>query len=115
VRAHFTSPEYKKTGLEGRGSKMRLGTAVGCVSAMEAVNHKSIPGFTVPFCIIHGTDDAGVKFEGSQHMLKTASTPEDDKELHPIEGSFHESLADPLCADECIGHWMKFLQKRLKK
>lgn len=113
--AHFTSPEYKKSGLDGRGAKMRLGTALGCVLAIEKVHNKAIPGLTVPFCIFHGTADIGVKIKGSQHMMEMASTPEEDKELHPIEGSFHESLADPLVAEECIGHWMKFVDKRLKQ
>eukprot|EP00980_Cylindrotheca_fusiformis_P008242 scaffold1736_cov127-Cylindrotheca_fusiformis.AAC.56 len=115
VLARFTDPDYKKFGLDARGSKMRLGTALGCVLAVEAAKDKAIPGFKVPFCIFHGTADASVKIEGSQYMFKTASTPEGDKELHAIEGSFHECLVDPELAEECCGHWLNFIEKRLKQ
>lgn len=101
-------------GLDGRGQKMCLGTGLGCVQAIDEAN-KAIVDLTLPFCIIHGTDDAAVKISGSEYMMKMAKTPIEDKELHPIQGSVHESLADPEVAQASMGHWIAFLKKRLQK
>jgi len=114
AREHFTDPKYKKMGIDARGQKMRLGTGLGCVVAIDEAKTKAIPSLEVPFCIIHGTDDEAVKLSGSEYMMSTAKTPDDEKELHPIEGSFHESLADPEVAEASMGHWIAFLKKRLE-
>ena len=108
------SPKYQNYGLEEPGKKLRLGTALGCVVAMENACNEIIPKFASPFCIIHGTDDDGVPIAGSEFMMNTCQTPEQDKELHPIEGARHEIFCDPL-AEEAIGYWMKFLKRRLEK
>lgn len=102
-------------GLDGRGQKMCLGTGLGFVQAIDEAKQKAIPGLALPFCIIHGTDDAVIKMEGSEYMLQTAKTLAEDKELHKIEGSYHESWADPQIAEASIGHWIAFLKKRLQK
>ncbi|CAJ1944333.1 unnamed protein product [Cylindrotheca closterium] len=110
----FTSPQNEKWGLEEAGKKLRLGTALGCVVAMENACNHVIPEFSVPFCIIHGTQDDGVPIAGSEFMMETCQTLEEDKELHAMDGARHEVFCDPL-AEEAIGHWMKFLKKRLDK
>lgn len=111
---HFTGHEYKKYGLDAGGTKLRLGTASGCVAAMENVCDEAIPNFSSPFCIIHGTVDEGVPITGSEYMMKTALTSQGDKELHSMEGTSHDIMSDP-AAEEALEHWMKFVQKRVEK
>lgn len=55
-------------GIDGGGVPFRLGTAANLLSALEAVREEAIPGFKMPFCIVHGTEDAGVPIEGSDLM-----------------------------------------------
>ena len=114
AKAWFSGEEYTKHGLDEGGKKLLLGTALGVVVAMENVCKEVIPNFSSPFCIIHGTDDDGVPITGSEFMMKTATTPEEDKELHPLEGTRHDTLSDPR-AEEAMGHWVNFLKRRLEK
>jgi pimeloyl-ACP methyl ester carboxylesterase len=114
VREHFTSQEYKRIGLDDAGSKLRLGTGLGCVLAMEKLCNTVIPEFKVPFCIIHGTEDAGVPIDGSKFMMKTVQTSEEDKNLHCIEGAYHDMMGDP-DAEVALGYWMTFVQERISK
>jgi alpha-beta hydrolase superfamily lysophospholipase len=90
--------------------------ALNLVLALEAVRGQAIPGFKVPFCIVHGIEyDAAVPIAGSEFMMKTAATlVAEDKELHPMEGGYHDLLAEP-SAEEVIGHVLTFLQKRTNR
>jgi hypothetical protein len=54
--------------------------------AVAYLGSRAIPGLTVPFCIFHGTEDAGVPIAGSEFMLNTAVRPDDLKELHRSDG-----------------------------
>lgn len=121
--AHFNGHDYTKYGLDEGGKKLRLGTALGCVVAMENACNHVIPNnnkkndntnFSTPFCIIHGTKDGGVPIAGSEFLMTTAATPAPDKELHAMEGTTHDVMADPL-AEEALGHWVNFLYRRLEK
>mmetsp|Transcript_41831 Transcript_41831/g.100832 ORF Transcript_41831/g.100832 Transcript_41831/m.100832 type:complete len:406 (+) Transcript_41831:90-1307(+) len=114
AREHFTSDDYQKYGLGEAGKKLRLGTALGCVVAMENACNHVIPQVSSPFCIIHGTKDEGVPIAGSEFMMKAAVTPEQDKELHAMEGTTHDVMCDPL-AEEAVGYWMKFVKRRVEK
>ncbi|KAL3929974.1 MAG: hypothetical protein SGBAC_011973 [Bacillariaceae sp.] len=127
VMAHFNGHDYTKYGLDEGGKKLRLGTALGCVVAMEnACNHvipnnnnsndnsKNHANFSAPFCIIHGTKDEGVPIAGSEFLMAAAATPAPDKELHAMEGTTHDVMADPL-AEEAIGRWVNFLKRRVEK
>ena len=99
-------------GLDGSGLPYRLGTAMNLVLALEEVRNKVIPGLTVPFCTVHGTADDGVPMEGSIYLVENCGTTSEQREFHRIEGACHDLLADPL-AEEVIGHWIHFVQKRM--
>eukprot|EP00980_Cylindrotheca_fusiformis_P013647 scaffold3513_cov102-Cylindrotheca_fusiformis.AAC.8 len=114
VAKHFTESEYASFHLDDGASKLRLGTALGCVLAMEEVCNNTIPDFKVPFCIIHGTKDEGVPIGGSQFMIQNAQTPKEDKQLHAMDGATHDLLCDP-SAEVALGHWMKFVRERIEK
>jgi acylglycerol lipase len=109
-----TDKRYKEMGIDGGGLPFRLGTALNLVLALEAVRKNAIPGLTIPFCIVHGTEDAGVPIDGSRFMMKEAATPEDKKELHELEGGYHDVFSDPL-AEVAMDHWIKFVETRMKK
>jgi alpha-beta hydrolase superfamily lysophospholipase len=102
-----------RKGLDGGGSTLRLGTALNCVLSLEVVREKVIPGFNIPFCIIHGTEDYAVPIEGSKFLMNQSSTPDVEKELNCIEGAYHDLMGDPL-AEESLTHWMKFIDKRIQ-
>lgn len=107
-----SSQRYLEMGLDGSGLPYRLGTAVNLIMALEEVRNKVIPGLTVPFCTVHGTADDGVPMEGSIYLVENCGTPSEQREFHRIEGACHDLLADPL-AEEVIGHWIHFVQKRM--
>ena len=113
VRKIRSSPRCKERGLEGCGSPFRLGTALNVLVAMEEVRNHAIPGFQVPFCILHGTLDEAVVIRGSEFMMDKAETPMNDKELHRIEGAYHDLFGDPL-AEECMAHSWQWILKRTK-
>jgi len=107
-----TSQRYLEMGLDGSGLPYRLGTAVNLGMALEEVRSKAIPGLKTPFCTIHGTADDGVPMAGSIFLVENCGTPGEEREFHRIEGACHDLLADPL-AEEVIGYWISFVQKRL--
>jgi acylglycerol lipase len=109
-----TSARFKEMLIDGGGRPFRLGTAVNLVLALEEVRNVAIPGLKIPFCIVHGTEDACVPITGSEFMMNTAATPDDQKELHRIEGAFHDLLSDPM-AEKSMSHVIKFIQKRMQK
>ena len=109
----WSSGRRLEIGLEGGGTPFRLGTALNLVVAMEEVRNNAIPGFKVPFCLLHGTADFGVMIQGSEFMMDKAETPMDAKEFHRIEGASHDLFSDPL-AEECMEHTWKWILKRTK-
>lgn len=106
-------PRYLQMGIDGAGQTFRLGTALNMVLVMDEIQSKAVPGLNVPFCTIHGTDDLGVPIEGSKRLMDQSATPAEDKEMHSMEGVYHDMFTD-FKAEECIGHWMKFIEKRIK-
>ena len=94
VRAHNSSEEERALGLQGGGKAFRLGTASGLLSAMEVLRTEAIPGFTVPFCVGHGTEDYGVPIAGTEYLLEHSSTPKDLRGVRLVEGGYHDLLSD---------------------
>ena len=114
VLALRTDERFVEMGIDGSGIPFRLGTALSLVLALDDVRSKAIPGFNVPYCILHGTDDYGVPITGSEYMWKTAATPEADREFHKIDGAYHDLFADPE-AEKCMGLVVDWVKKRLSK
>jgi alpha-beta hydrolase superfamily lysophospholipase len=78
--------------LDSGGTAFRLGTAANMLDAIIELKAKAIPGFTTPFCLIHGTEDEGCPISGAKFMHETAASK--DKEFHPLEGMYHALYAD---------------------
>jgi alpha-beta hydrolase superfamily lysophospholipase len=113
VRKVRSSSRFMEMGLEGGGAPFLLGTALNLALALEEVRNHAIPGLKVPFLILHGTCDYGVMIQGSEFMMDKTETPLDDKQLHRIEGGYHDLLGDPL-AEECMDHIRRWVLKRTK-
>lgn len=107
-----TSHRYREMGIDGGGLPFRLGTALNLVVALEQVRKEAIPGLKAPLCTVHGTADFGVPIEGSVYLVKNCATPDDKRELHEIEGAYHDIFCDPR-AEEAMNHWLTFVQKRI--
>jgi alpha-beta hydrolase superfamily lysophospholipase len=73
VLAKRTEKRYKEMGIDGSGLPFKLGSAANMLTALEEVRTKAIPGFKVPFCVIHGTKDAGVPIAGSDLLWYVVS------------------------------------------
>lgn len=89
VRKEFTSGRRTEMGLDGSNQKFCLGTALGLLNALKAVREEVIPGLTVPFFVVHGTQDEGVPIAGTEYLLEHASTPESDRLTRIIDGGYH--------------------------
>ena len=113
VRAEHTDERFLEMGLEGGGNPFLLGTGVNLLAVTEAVRDVAIPGINVPFCIVHGTEDAGVPMSGSEYLMDKCATPDNEKEFHKLDGAYHDLFGDP-SAEEAIGHWISFIGKRQK-
>lgn len=98
----------------GTGEPFCLGTALSIVQSMEDTISKSLPGFTVPFFLAHGTQDYGVTIEGSELLCRTVDTPAEDREVHFIEGGYHDlfSLKESPVYLKMAVAWM---EKRITK
>jgi acylglycerol lipase len=114
VLAVRTTARMKELMIDSAGTPFRLGTATNLLAALEAVRSQAIPGFTVPFCIAHGTQDMGVPIKGSEFMVKNASTPKEDAEFHQVADAYHDLLADPT-AEQVVGYFMDFMKKQMQK
>ena len=107
-----SNPRYLETMIDGAGRPFQLGTALNLVLALESVKRNAIPGFRVPYCIMHGSSDFGVPISGSVYMFDETDTPESLKEIHCLEGAYHELLADEV-AEKCMTITLRWLEKRL--
>lgn len=94
VRAHNSSEEELAMGLHGGGKTFRLGTAAGLLAALEEVRTEAIPGLTVPFCVVHGTEDYGVPIAGTEYLLEHSSTPKDLRGVRLVDGAYHDLLSE---------------------
>jgi alpha-beta hydrolase superfamily lysophospholipase len=81
------------------------------VVAVDQVR-KEMPGFKLPYCIVHGTEDAAVLISGSEYMWDKAATPTEDRVFKRKEGAFHDLFADPT-AEESMQVTIDFIKKRI--
>ena len=109
-----TEERFIEMMIDGSGIPFRLGTGLNLVLALEAVRTNAIPGFKVPYCLVHGTCDYGVPIEGSEYMWETAETPQEDRVFNRVEGAYHDVFADPV-AEECMDFIIDWIKKRIKK
>ena len=112
VRKYYASEESRRLALNAGGIPFCLGTAAGLVDALEEVRTGVIPGFNVPFSVCHGTDDWGVKLEGTEYLVDKCDTKNEDRAVNIVEGAYHDLLADP-SRNEVIDFHIKFIESRL--
>lgn len=114
IRREHTSDQVKQRGLSAGGVPFCLGTASGLVKAMESVQSDIIPGFRVPFSVCHGTDDWGVKIEGTEFLVEHCETKQEDREVRLVEGAYHDLMADPT-REENLEFHIRFILSRVNK
>jgi alpha-beta hydrolase superfamily lysophospholipase len=111
VLARRTAPRWKEMMVDGSGRPFRLGTAVGLVVSMETVKAE-MSGFKVPYCIVHGTEDAAVLLAGSEYMWDKAATPAKDRAFKRQEGGYHDLFSDPT-AEDSVQFTVDYIKKRI--
>lgn len=96
-------------GLHNSGRPFCLGTATGLLMALQSVRETVIPDLSVPFCVLHGTEDHGVLIEGTDYLLEHAKTSEENRAVRKIEGAYHDLLAEPTKNDtmQFIVDWIR--------
>jgi acylglycerol lipase len=104
-----TDHRYYEMGLEATGNQFSLGTAVQLLTGLEDVRN-IIPSLQTPICVVHGSTDYGVPFEGTQFLDK--HSPSNHKAVLKIEGAYHDLLGDP-AMEETISHFLSFIAKRI--
>lgn len=109
----MSDPQEKLELCRG-GKPFRLGTAVNLLNALDDVRDKAIPGFNVPFCILHGTEDAACPIEGAEFLWANAATPKTECEYHRLDGYYHDLFCDPK-ADVPMKITLDWIKKRLNK
>jgi alpha-beta hydrolase superfamily lysophospholipase len=114
VLALRTSPRAREMQIDASGCTFRLATASNMICAMEDARNIAIPGFTIPYCLIHGTHDDGVKIDGSEFMWKTAATPESDRAFRRVPDGYHDLFAEKE-AQEHFDFAMAWMEKILAK
>lgn len=112
VLAKHTDPTCPGNIVDGSGLPFRLGTALQLVQALEDVRKIAIPGFKMPYLVLHGTEDHGVPIQGSEFLWDNSDTPMADKEFLRKEGAHHDLFGDPL-AEECMHDVIAWIRKRL--
>ena len=101
-------------GLSLGGAKFSLGTALGLLTALEAVQAKAIPGFKVPFSINHGDKDESVLIEGSDFMMEKSDTPAEDKVFNKIAGGLHDVYSE-VEAEETMKLELNWINEQIAK
>ncbi len=95
MRERHTSEEVRAMRLSSGASPFCLGTAAGLIKGLAFVREHVIPEFKVPFSVCHGTNDWGVKIEGTEFLIEHCLTKEEDRRVKLIPGAYHDLLGDP--------------------
>lgn len=111
VRERHTSEEVRAMRLSSGASPFCLGTAAGLIKGLAFVREHVIPGFKVPFSVCHGTNDWGVKIEGTEFLIEHCLTKEEDRRVKLIPGAYHDLLGDPTREDTVDFH-IQFILSR---
>lgn len=81
--------------------------------AMREVREKTIPGFTVPYCVVHGKEDLAIPVVGSEFLVQKASTPPEDSAHKFYEGAYHDLLGDPE-GEDAVAFSIDWICQRIK-
>jgi alpha-beta hydrolase superfamily lysophospholipase len=124
VRTAMIDPHGYHSHIDGSGRPFRLGTGLNLVQALAACR-AMLSELTTPFLILHGTKDYAVPIAGSELLWRMAPTsslalqPLDSSEPRPssrfcrLDGAYHDLLADPVVADQCLDEIVQWIEGRL--
>jgi alpha-beta hydrolase superfamily lysophospholipase len=114
IRAIMTDPMGYHRQIDGSGIPFRLGTALNLVRALESCR-AMLHEFNVPFLILHGTDDYAIPLAGSELLWQTARlSARAQSRLCRLDGAYHDLLADPVVADQCLTEITQWIDVRLQ-
>jgi hypothetical protein len=68
-------------------------TGLGMASATDKVQTE-LSGFELPYCMVHGTEDAAVLIKDSEYMWDKAATPSKDWVFQRQEGVYDDPTAE---------------------
>jgi fermentation-respiration switch protein FrsA (DUF1100 family) len=133
VRSDMMDPHGYHIHIDGPGRPFRLSTGLNLVQALAACR-AMLSELTVPFLLLHGTKDDAVPMAGSELLWRVAPTSSsssassappqqpDSKEPQPrssssrfcrIDVAYHDLLADPVVADQCLDEIVQWIEERL--
>lgn len=102
----------KKDGIMGAGRHPPYKTLLTLTNAMVKVRDETIPGLTVPFCLVHGAKDLAIPVAGAEFLVRTVSTPPADFAYGRYEEALHDLLGEPE-APEVMKFTQDWIEKRL--
>jgi acylglycerol lipase len=114
---HVNSQEKRVTEmwLEPAERHSNLQTSSTLIEAMKHVRNDCIPGFSMPFCAVHGTNDRAVPIAGAlEYLLEKAATPEEDRAVLRVGGGYHDLLGDPT-AEANLDFILEWVEQRIEK
>jgi alpha-beta hydrolase superfamily lysophospholipase len=107
VRECYCDKSLPANIIDGQGIPFRLGTGVNLLRALEDVRKKVIPNLTVPYLVIHGTEDHGVPISGSEFLYRNSLTSNEEKEF------IKKDLLADYVAEECMEDILRWINKRI--
>jgi pimeloyl-ACP methyl ester carboxylesterase len=128
VRTAMMDPHGYHIHIDGPGRPFRLSTGLNLVQAFAACR-AMLSELTTPFLILHGTKDDAVPMAGSELLWRMAPTSSSSAPPPPgakepprspsssrfcrIDGAYHDLLADPVVADQCLDEIVQWIEERL--
>ena len=91
----------------------RIATADELLGMTHEVQ-RVVPSLRCPLIVLHGKEDKGIPFSGSQFLHDESSTAAEDKELHLFDEAYHDLMLDPV-TDQVVELKVEFVKKRLAK
>ena len=100
--------------LEPAERHSNLKTSSTLIEAMKTVRNHCVPGFRLPFCILHGTSDRAVPIaESLEYFVETVETLPADRAVKRVGGAYHDLLGDPT-AEENLDFVLGWIKQRLQ-
>jgi hypothetical protein len=69
-------------------------TGLGMAGVTDKVQTETMPGFELPHCIVHGTEDNAILIKGSEHMWDKAAIFSKDRVFQRQEGVNDDPTAE---------------------
>lgn len=100
--------------LEPAERHSNLKTSSTLIEAMKTVRNHCIPGFRVPYCILHGTSDRAVPIaESLEYFVDNVETLPAERAVKRVGGAYHDLLGDPT-AEENLDFVLAWVKRRIQ-